>query len=171
MELTLKNSKGDILTAVLPWEQMRADLVTDLRKPDGNSDAPLAEDVAKLAELEGEFREAQAEVAQLEERVGELQNYFTNMTPEAYLELGKRLGFDVSMPEATVAEEAEGEGTVLASAPPVAPETPAAPVQEPKPEVVYADPHDPDYEHLELTGKWVLRDEALARQRAATASV
>ncbi len=154
MELTLKNSKGDILTAVLPWEQMRADLVTDLRKPDGNSDAPLAEDVAKLAELEGKFREAQAEVAQLQEQVEGLRNYFTNMTPEAYLELGRHLGYEVEMAEATEAEVAEA-GTEEGAQ--VEEPAPTATADPPKPEVVNHDPHDSDYIYLPLQGIWALK--------------
>ena len=153
MELTLKNKAGDTATVELPWEQMKGDLLKELG-PSG-SEAHLAEDAAKVAQLQEEVGQAQAEVARLEEEVGKLHDYFTNMTPEAYLELGRQLGYEVEMAEATEAEVAEagtGEGAQVEDPAPTATADP------PKPEVVHADPHDEaSYVHLPLQGIWALK--------------
>ena len=87
----------------------------------GEIELPIEEALAHLAspssDSEAELAEAKGEVTRLNDRIAELESeehnqailkdYFGRMTPDLYLEVGKKLGYDIEFCKASEAEVAQ----------------------------------------------------------------
>ena len=155
MKLSVKDSQGNQVEVVLPWEEMEASLLGKIR-PSGSEEAVARpQDAETITGLQGRVAEMEEQVARLgspEHEDEVLKGWAERLTPEAYIHLGDVLGYHIALEPAPGGED-KGEAKAAESAE-SATTTPVSP------KIVFEDPHDEKaWRHLPYLKLWVRRDD------------